>query len=72
MTTNPFFDHYENAWINPQTDYGQHSGPCIGLTCDQLYERIDQWLTEFWSMTDQPQMIRNSIRVGILHRFYRD
>ena len=72
MESNPFFGAIENAWLNYQTNQGQTVDPCIGLSNDQIYKRIDQWLPDFWPNITPNTMAHNAARVGIYKKFYRD
>ncbi|ABW33012.1 hypothetical protein [Acaryochloris marina] len=72
MTTNPFSDYYEQAWIDHQTDYGQHPDPCIGLPSDQIQDRVASLLSEFNPLISPESETALSIWVGIIQRFYRD
>ena len=70
MERTPFFGYIEQAWIDHQTDYGQHPDPCIGLPLDQIQDRVASWLSEFNPLISPESEIAMSIRVGIVHRFY--
>ena len=70
MTTNPYFDHFEQAWIDYQTDYGQHPDPCTGLPSDQILDWVASWLAEFNPLIPHESQIAESIQVGIVQRFY--
>ena len=70
MTTNPYFDHFEQAWIDHQTDYGQHPDPCIGLPLDQIQDRVASWLAEFNPLIPPESHLSESIQAVIFQRFY--
>ena len=65
-----FFGYIEQAWIDHQTDYGQHPDPCTGLPSDQILDRVASWLSEFNPLISPESEIAMSIRVGIIQRFY--
>ena len=66
MTTNPFFSCFEQAWIDHQTDYGQHPDPCTGLPPDQILDRVSSWLAEFNPLIPSESETAMSIQVGIV------
>ncbi|ABW33285.1 hypothetical protein [Acaryochloris marina] len=70
MTTNPYFGHFEQAWIDHQTDYGQHPDPCKEFPPDQILDRVASWLSEFNPLIPPESQLSKAIRVGIVHRFY--
>ena len=70
MPTNPFFDYFEQAWIDHQTDYDQHPDLCMGLLPDQFQDRVASWLAEFNPLIPSESETAMSIWVGIIHRFY--
>ncbi|UJB72304.1 hypothetical protein HRE53_27290 (plasmid) [Acaryochloris sp. 'Moss Beach'] len=70
MPTNPFFDFFEQSWVNHQTDHGQHPDSCTGLPSDQILDRVSSWVSEFNPLISPESQIAESIRVGIVQRFY--
>lgn len=70
MTTNPFFDYFKQAWIDHQTDYGQHVDPCTGLPPDQIQDRVASWLAEFNPLMPPESQMAASIRTSIVQQFY--
>ena len=70
MIPNPFFDYFEQAWIDHQADHCQHPGPCMGLAQDQIQDRVATWLAEFNPLIEPESQTALGIRVGIVQRFY--
>ena len=70
MERTPFFGFIEQAWIDHQTDHGQHPDPFIGLPSDQILDRVTSWLAEFNPLISPESQLAESIRVGIVQRFY--
>ncbi|MGR3280056.1 hypothetical protein ACSYAD_33945, partial [Acaryochloris marina NIES-2412] len=67
---NPFFGYIEQAWIDHQTDYGQHPDPCTGLPPDQILDRVATWLAGFNLLMLPESQMAVGIRVDIMQRFY--
>ena len=70
MPTNPFFDYFEQTWIDHQADHGQQADPCTGLPSDQILDRVSSWLSAFNPLISPESQVAESIRVGIIQRFY--
>ncbi|MGR3280599.1 hypothetical protein ACSYAD_36705 [Acaryochloris marina NIES-2412] len=56
--------------MDHQTDRGQHPDPSTGLPPDQILGRVSSWLSAFNPLISPESQIAESIRVGIVQRFY--